>query len=215
MRINTVSILALLCASTVSAVAQDSDVNWYAGLRGSLAFDGAIKANAATVPPTAAKLNMDVGGGASVFWGIHLPSDFKVELEMLYRYQPLADATINGTSAKLGGYAEMFAPMVNAYWTAPVDFPIQPIIGGGLGYAWNEIGVNQLGSVTFPTTHDDNWRFAYNAMAGFNMPINENSRVTVMYRWLHEDIAVNCGTSLACSGSLNNSSIDIGLEMDL
>jgi opacity protein-like surface antigen len=215
MRVNTVTILTLLFTSTVSAVAQDSNVNWYAGLRGSLAFDGTIKANATTLPPTTAKANMDVGGGASVFWGIHLPSDFKVELEMLYRYQPLSDGTINGVSGKLGGYTEMFAPMVNAYWTAPVDFPIQPIIGGGVGYAWNEAGVNQVGSVTFPTAHNDNWRFAYNAMAGFNMPLNDTSRVTVMYRWLHEDTGINCGASVACSGTLNNSSIDVGLEMDL
>ncbi len=215
MRIKTATILSVLCASTVSAAAQDSDINWYAGLRGSLAFDGTIKANAATVPPTTTKANMSVGGGASVFWGVHLPANFKVELETQYRYMPLSDMTINGASAKLGGYAEMFAPMVNAYWTAPVDFPIQPIVGGGVGYAWNEVGVNQLGSATFATVHDDNWRFAYNAMAGFNMPLNDTSRVTVMYRWLHEDIAINCGASLACSGTLNNSSIDVGLEMDL
>ena len=75
--------------------------------------------------------------------------------------------------------------------------------------------MNNIAGVSFPTAHDDNWRFAYNFMAGASLPINDTSRITGMYRWLHEDIGVYCGTVTKCSGNLKRQSIDLGLEMDL
>lgn len=216
MRFTTTASLALLCASTIAAVAQDDGPRYYAGLRGSLAFEGTVTGHATTTPPISTKANLNVSGGGSVFWGIDLPAGFDAELELLYRYAPLKDGSVNnGTASKLGGYAEMFAPMVNVYWTAPIDFPVKPYIGGGLGYAWNEAGVNNLGAGTFPTVHNDDWRLAYNAMAGIVIPTSENSRFTIGYRWLHEDLGVYCGSGVTCSGSLNSHSIDVGYAISL
>jgi|GEM_PF-2835344 len=212
MRLSTVLALVLL-GSTAAASAQE--ITTYAGLRGSLAFDGSIKANANLAPPVNLKTDLNVGGGASVFWGVDLPAGFDAELELMYRYMPLGDGNVNGTSAKLGGYGQMFAPMANVYWTAPVDFPVKPYVGAGLGYAWNEIGINSIGTTTFQTVHDDNWRFAYNLMAGIVIPASEGSRFTIGYRWLHEDVGINCGTGVSCSGNLNSSSIDVGYVINL
>jgi OOP family OmpA-OmpF porin len=212
MRLSTVLALVLLGSATAASA---QDVTTYAGLRGSLAFDGSIKANAALAPPVNLKTDLNVGGGASVFWGVDLPAGFDAELELMYRYMPLGDGNVNGVSAKFGGYGQMFAPMANVYWTAPVDFPIKPYIGAGLGYAWNEIGINSIGTSTFQTVHDDNWRFAYNLMAGVVIPASEGSRFTIGYRWLHEDVGINCGTGVSCSGSLNSSSIDVGYIINL
>jgi len=214
MRISTVLALVLIGSAT-AASADETGLTTYAGLRGSLAFDGAIKANANTTPPVNLKTDLDVGGGGSVFWGIELPEGFDAELELMYRYMPLGDGNVNGVSAKLGGYGQMFAPMANVYWTAPVDFPVKPYIGAGLGYAWNEIGINSIGTTSFQTVHDDDWRFAYNLMAGVSIPASESSRFTIGYRWLHEDVGINCGTGVSCSGSLNSSSIDIGYIINL
>lgn len=212
MRLSTALALVLL-GSVTAASAQE--ITTYAGLRGSLAFDGSIKANANTTPPVNLKTDLNVGGGASVFWGVDLPAGFDAELELMYRYMPLGDGNVNGTSAKLGGYGQMFAPMANVYWTAPVDFPVKPYVGAGLGYAWNEIGINSIGTTTFQTVHDDNWRFAYNLMAGIVIPASEGSRFTIGYRWLHEDVGINCGTGVSCSGNLNSSSIDVGYVINL
>ena len=70
-------------------------------------------------------------------------------------------------------------------------------------------------STSFQTVHDDDWRFAYNLMAGVSIPASESSRFTIGYRWLHEDVGINCGTGVSCSGSLNSSSIDIGYIINL
>jgi opacity protein-like surface antigen len=214
--IKTVSV-ALVCLST-AAFAQESGAgsNGYAGLRGSLAFEGQISGHESTTPPTTIKANTDVGGGASAYWGWHLPYGFDTELELLYRYQSLSDASINGVSGKIGGYTQTLAPIVNAYWHLPVgDIGVRPFIGGGVGYGWNETGLNSIGGVSFTAVHEDKWKLVYNAMAGISIPAGPRSRITGMYRWLHQDVGVSCGTGLSCSAGFNTSSIDIGIEFDL
>lgn len=210
----------LLCVSGVAFADDSSDTSsmtGFTGLRGSLAFESSAHVHAATTPPVALKMNASVGGGASAYWGLRLPYGFRTEFELMYRYMPLSDLNVNGLSGSLGGYAQMVAPMVNAYWDIPLgDIGFQPFVGGGLGYAWNEIGVNNIAGVALPTTaHDDNWRFAYNFMAGASIPINDTSRLTGMYRWLHEDVGVYCGTTVKCGGNLNSQSVDLGIELDL
>jgi len=212
MRLSTV--LALVLAGSATA-ASAQEISTYAGLRGSLAFDGSIKAGGNLAPPVNLKTDLNVGGGASAFWGVDLPAGFDAELELMYRYMPLGGGNVNGVATTFGGYGQMLAPMANVYWTAPVDFPVKPYVGAGLGYAWNEIGINSIGTTSFQTVHDDNWRFAYNLMAGIVIPASERSRFTIGYRWLHEDVGINCGTGVSCSGNLNSSSIDVGYVINL
>jgi opacity protein-like surface antigen len=127
----------------------------------------------------------------------------------------LKDANINGTAFKVGGYTQSFAPMVNVYWTAPVDLPVKPYIGAGLGYAWNEAGINSLGTTSFPIVHSDKWRLAYNAMAGITIAASDHSRFQIGYRWLHQDQGFYCGTGITCSANGNSHSIDVGYMIDL
>jgi len=213
--------LALICASTVASHADEysdtkSGFNSFTGLRGSLAFDSSVSAHANLTPPIGLKANAGVGGGGSVYWGTRLPYGFKAELELLYRYLPLSDATISGASTSLGGSAKLFAPMANVYWNVPVgadDF--HPFIGGGIGYAWNELGVDSVADNSFPAIHNDDWRFAYNFMAGASIPMGTGTRLSAMYRWLHEDIDLGCPSGIKCGGGLNTQSVDVGFEFDL
>lgn len=209
------SLALALLGSATAAFAQDDGLRGYAGLRGSLAFEGSVNARADLTPPASADANFNVGGGGSIFWGLELPSGFAAELELMYRSMALGSGSVNGVSAKIEGYGDMFAPMANIYWTAPVDFPIKPYVGGGLGYAWNEVGISGIGTTTFRTLRNDDWRLAYNVMAGVSIPASETSRFTIGYRWLHEDIGINCGGGITCSGNMNSHSIDIGLIMAL
>jgi opacity protein-like surface antigen len=213
--------LAFLCATTAVSYADEysdtkSGFNSFTGLRGSLAFTNSVSVHDNSPPPTNLKIGANVGGGGSVYWGTRLPYGFKAELELLYRYLPLSDATVSGASLPLGGSGKIFAPMANVYWDLPIgadDF--HPFIGGGLGYAWNEIGVDQVGTINFPTVRDDNWRLAYNFMAGASVPLGTSTRMTAMYRWLHEDIDIACTAGIKCGGGLTSQSVDLGVEFDL
>jgi opacity protein-like surface antigen len=214
MRLFTTVSLALLCVSS-AAFADASSADSYSGLRGSLSFEGTISGHGATTPPTTVKLDAGTGGGASVYWVWYLPYGFRTDLELLYRYQPLSDAIVNGTKVTVGGYSETFAPMANAYWDIPVgDIGVRPFVGAGVGYGWNETGLNKIDTTSFPTLHNVGWKFSYNAMAGLGIPIGPGYRLTGMYRWLHQDIGVSCA-GVSCSSGFNSSSIDIGLEFDL
>lgn len=215
MRIFTTTAFAVLISAT--AAVADEGATAYAGLRGSLAFDGTMSGTAATTPPVNLQINTNTGGGGSVYWGWHLPYGLRTELELLYRYQSLSDGSILGVSAKAGGYTESFAPMANLYWDIPVrGIGVQPFIGGGLGYGWNEIGLNNIAGTSFPALHNDSWQLAYNFMAGLSVPISDTARLTGMYRWLHQDIGANCGAAgFSCSAGFEVSSVDIGLEFDL
>ena len=222
MRIFTTTALGLMLAATTAVAADGTSEgapgSSYTGLRGSLAFDGSVKGkDESTTPPTTLKAGAGTGGGASVYWGWHLPYGFKTELELLYRYQPLDDFAVNGASIKIDGYAETFAPMVNLYWGMPIgDTGISPFVGGGVGYAWNELGISNIGGIALPVTvHNDDWRFAYNLMAGLSVPVNDGVRLTGMYRWLHESIGGDCTTSFVCGAHADTSSIDVGIEIDL
>jgi opacity protein-like surface antigen len=205
-------------AACADAAPEGAPGSAYTGLRGSLAFEGSISArDETTAPPTKVKAGADTGGGASAYWGWHLPYNFKAELELLYRYQPLSDISAAGSSASLGGYAQTFAPMANLYWTLPLSgIGVTPFVGGGVGYAWNELGIDNVAGVALPATvHNDDWRFAYNLMAGLSVPVGHGTRLTGMYRWLREDISSSCATTSFCGAHAATSSIDIGLEVDL
>lgn len=213
--------LALVCVSTAAfAVDEYSDTksgyDSFTGLRGSLAFDSSLSAHADLAPPVAGKVKAGVGGGGSVYWGTRLPYGLKAELELLYRYLPLTSGTINGYSGTLGGSGKIFAPMANVYWNIPLgDIGFHPFVGGGVGYAWNELGVDEVAGTSLPTVRNDDWRLAYNFMAGASIPMGTGARMTAMYRWLHEDIDISCATGIKCGGGLNSQSVDLGFEYDL
>lgn len=217
MRLTVAAALALICVSTaVSAQDNYSDgrdgSNSFTGLRGSLDFDGHLSSKDGS--GNSIKADTGAGGGASIFWGWRLPYGFKTELEVLYRARPLTTATFNGTSAPIDGHANTAGPMVNLYWTPQIgDIGVRPFIGGGLGYLWNQTEVKSVGGIT--AGKDNSWHFGYDLMAGLSIPMSASTRLTGMYRWLHEDIGVNCGATVSCSAGASSSSVDLGFEMDL
>lgn len=217
MRIGIAAALVLLCTSTV-AFAQDDqqESSGFAGLRGSLAFGGSLREKASTTPAIDLKSSFGTGAGISAFWGMNLGDGFKAEFEALYRYMPLSSITLNGLKGKAGGDGNMFAPMVNAYWYAPTkDWGFQPFIGGGIGYAWDELSVSNIAGTPTSGLDENSWGLTYNGMVGVSVPAGRGSHWSLMYRYLHNDVDPGCGTGVKCSGNFSTSSIDVGYAMDL
>jgi opacity protein-like surface antigen len=194
----------------------------YAGLRGSYAFAGnAVTTWAPTTPMTQLRGSYGAGGGGSIFVGARLPLNLRVEVEGLYRYQPLSRIALDGVSAgPVSGRSQMAAPMMNLLWDIPMpgDSPIQPFVGMGVGAAYTETRATGSGNTYMS---QNRWDPAYSFMAGFALPIDESSRLTAMYRWMQvRDARHKCATSglvqcVCLSNAVDSSAVDIGSVMDL
>src|ERR1700743_2849076 len=166
MRFKIAAALVLLCTSTV-AFAQDDqqESSGFAELRGSLAFGGSMSDKASTTPAIDLKTSFGTGAGISGFWGMNLGDGFKAEFEALYRYMPLSSFTLNGLKGKAGGVGHMFAPMLNGYWYATTkDWGVQPFIGGGIGYGWDQVNVSNIAGTATTGIDDSSWGLTYNGM---------------------------------------------------
>ena len=236
MRASTIStgLFALsLCLTALPALAQDdgygyrfhedgdSGLSGYAGLRGSLAFMGEAKGTIPGTTPTSMRASYDIGGGASFYVGTRLPLGLRLEGEALYRYLPFTDVTLAGTGAAAHGCTQMGGPMVNLLWDLPVpSFPFRPFIGGGIGGLYTASKLNDATNAnTYYRNH--NWAFAYQLLAGAELPLSQSSRFTAMYRWLNvNDVNGRCGLTgltpaTACKADINSQSVDLGIELDM
>ena len=192
----------------------------YGGLRGSYAFSGNnVTTWAPTTPMTQLRGSLANGGGGSVYIGTHLPLNFRLEIEGLYRYQALSKVSLDGTAVAASGSNQIASPMVNLLWDIPMlDSPVQPFVGMGVGAAYVATKASGGGNTYM---HQNRWEGAYSFMAGLSLPVDEYSRLTAMYRWMqvrdaHHNCAVSGPVQSVClANSDNSSAVDVGYEMDL
>jgi opacity protein-like surface antigen len=198
--------------------ADDSFQRHTAGLRGSLAFKGSATTPVPSVPTTRTTSHA-IGGGGSLYFGQRLPLNLTVELEGLYRYLPINQVSLGGAGTGGSGNVQVGAPMLNLMWNMPVDdFWLKPFVGMGVGAAFVSSDIRDGSGAR--VLRKDKWSLAYDFMAGANLPLTDSSRFTMMYRWLKlNDLgyrcAANAGFSNPCRTDMDNSSVDLGLEMDL
>jgi opacity protein-like surface antigen len=197
-----------------------SGLPYFTGLRGSFAFRNTASTQTPGSPSHTVDAKYDVGGGGSLYYGARLPMGLRVELEGLYRYQPLRGLRVDAVkTAGVHGNAQMAAPMINLLWELPVsnDILIQPFVGMGAGAAYTSTNVND-GTDTY--LKHKGWNLAYSFMAGANVPLSQSSRFSAMYRWMQvRDVQYGCaggGAILGCyKTNIDSQGIDLGLEMDL
>jgi opacity protein-like surface antigen len=195
----------------------------YIALRGSLTFDG--KGAGVTVPTTPAATSLrpshDVGGGGVIALGAELPYDFRVEVEGSYRHKPVKNVSLGGVLTPATGYVETAAPMLNLLWAPKFDgMPIRPVLGGGVGMAYTQSRIN---GASLATTYLSNagWHFAYQGIAGVEIPLAPGAAFTANYRWMHTDnVRARCGTggaaTLTCTKiGFNDQGVDMGVKLDL
>jgi opacity protein-like surface antigen len=193
----------------------------YVALRGSYAFTGnATTTYAPTVPMTQLRGSYASGGGGSIALGAYLPLNLRLEVEGLYRYQPLSRLSINGLSTPASGHTQIATPMMNLLWDIPMpsDSPLQPFVGMGAGAAYVETDAAGGGNVYM---HQERWDPAFSFIAGMALPLDDYSRLTAMYRWIQvHDAGHKCAVSgtvqsVCLSNSVNSSAVDLGYELDL
>ncbi len=204
------------------------DASWgptgtYVALRGSLTFGG--KGPTVSVPTTPAATALrpahDMGGGGAIALGAELPFDFRLEAEGSYHNRPVKTVTLGGVTAAGSGSLETAATMANLVWAPRFDdLPFRPLIGAGAGMAYT------YGDVTDPSganvyLKNGGWHFAWQGMAGVEIPVLPGASFTAAYRWMHTgNVKSRCGVAgapaLSCSKiGFDDQGVDLGFKIDL
>lgn len=121
--------------------------------------------------------------------GLHL----RTELEFAFRRNKFETFGLTqpgqSLSLPLGGEANSFAGMANAYWEF-VEFPlrdVKPYVGGGLGFSLFDSDITFLGEHILADRFETDSAFAYQAMAGVNWCTGPNMSLFLEYRYFGTD----------------------------
>jgi len=166
------------------------------------------------------------GVGVGYIWGPNFRTDITVDLHSIM------NATLSGTQPYGGGTVSVYDKtkwmstilLANAYYDIRTGTPFTPYIGGGLGFAANQLTRNSASIDSGPTgnvsvggrrTHVG---FAAAAMAGLTYDINSFVAMDVNYRFLYidgsnVDLLINGANSDVEIGGLYEHQIRVGLRL--
>lgn len=185
-----------LAALALATPAHAEERDWYAAAGGTVTVQGTSAGTIANAPAPGLTILVDEryepGGGGFIAFGRRI-GRFRVEGEVGYTRETADRQTFRAPPA-----GEVFGDirtrtlrgMANGF----VDFKLaglEPYIGAGVGYAGTDLRVIGPRAI-FPTEQprrliDDRDRgFAYQAMAGIALPVNDRLRFTLGYRWFDE-----------------------------
>lgn len=128
----------------------------------------------------------DVGFHVGGAIGTRFYSDFRAEVEYIYRENAINEVGIQAGRTKGSGHVGVMTAMVNGYYDLNVlDIPVVPYVGLGIGYARFDINAKNNARVPESTkVSDSDSAFAYSFMAGGSWPVNDMIELVLGYRYL-------------------------------
>ncbi|HEX7125501.1 MAG TPA: outer membrane beta-barrel protein, partial [Thermodesulfobacteriota bacterium] len=135
-------------------------------------------------------MESDDGWGGGLALGYGSRGGLRFEVEGAYRKN---DANLRPGGPVLPaseGDIHSIAIMGNLYFEPQLKFPVNPYIGAGAGYANVALDVNDL------DIDDDDWVFAYQAMAGAVLKLGAQAGLFAGYRYFATDDPAFQGTDI-------------------
>ena len=214
MRFRTLSLAMALLAAPFAVQAQPfQGIYIGAGAGYNLPVDIGATINL-VLPFTSTDLKTTGGfvGLASVGYG--LGNGMRFEIEGNYRRGNISGAT-GPLVTDATGRLQTYAVMANALFDMDIGMPwLYPYIGGGVGYAWTNLGNVILSGPATPfgaTVNSTKGNFAFQAIGGlsFPMPRVPGLSLTTEYRFFgvpgNETFAVSTGDEIKLRGQYNHS----------
>jgi outer membrane protein OmpA-like peptidoglycan-associated protein len=136
---------------------------------------------------------MDNGWLALIGIGNDFGNNFRTEFEV--GYQRSGVDNVSGTSAS--GHMGALSFMGNVYYDLPVDWPVKPFVGLGLGAA--NVWASGISPVLGSRISDHDLGLAWQATAGVAYAINDRVDATLAYRYFDVPILsykTDAGTSV-------------------
>ncbi len=127
----------------------------------------------------------------------------RTELELSYRENDIDDhdvAALGGDQPGSTGEASTIALMVNALHDFDTGSAITPYIGGGVGYAWNDL--SDYGIAAIPNVLDEkDSGFAWQLIAGIGYELSPQATVGIDYRYFSTSADVTSSAAAGSTGS--------------
>jgi OOP family OmpA-OmpF porin len=186
---------ALLAATLLTSVSAAAMAQQTQGLYLSLG-GGANFARDADVsgPNVNTEVGFDNGWVALAAIGYGFGNGLRLEFEPGYRDNDV-DSVRGVTTA--GGSVNVWSAMINALYDIPVNFPVVPYVGAGIGYARVKAdGVNVAGTTV---VNDSDNVFAYQGILGGAYRMTENLKLGLEYRYfatLDPEFGTSVGTTV-------------------
>ena len=117
--------------------------------------------------------------------GMRLSHQLRVEGEFSYRSADFSSTDISGIGTfAAGGELESSMLMANVYYDFEMpSWPVEPYVGGGIGYAWHTGNISDASGV-LPNVSSDDTSFVWNAAAGVKYRTRDDLAFSAGYRYL-------------------------------
>jgi OOP family OmpA-OmpF porin len=183
---------AIALMSATPAQAQWWQPGWYGDIHAGVVIpeDPTADLHGSFFPGSPVKFHENVGAGVGVslgYQGLFLPG-IRAEGEIVYRTNGVDKATSSGPvligSAAASGTIDSAGFMVNTLYDFMPDNRWTPYLGAGVGAArvtLNDIAVPSV--LPGQTFSGNNWRFAYQGIAGIKYAFNPAVSVSLDYRY--------------------------------
>ncbi len=164
------------------------------------------------------------GVGVGYVWGPNFRTDLTVDLHSIFEAKFNGTATYAGGSVTVQDKSKWMSTILlaNAYYDFRTGTPFTPYLGGGVGFAVNQLTRDSNASDTLAGTTSFGGRstqvqFAAAAMAGLTYEMSSVVALDVNYRFLYVggpdvDLTINNVPTGMAIGSLNEHQIRAGLR---
>jgi OmpA-OmpF porin, OOP family len=127
-------------------------------------------------------------GAVGYSWDI-----LRVEFELAYRSNDLE--FFNTAAVTPSGDVSSFAQMLNVVFDVPLGDTVELSLGGGLGGALVDVGIAGSTAGGAAVLNDDDYVFAYQAIAGLSIDVGERTEIFAEYRYFVTEEADIAGVS--------------------
>ena len=116
--------------------------------------------------------------------GLRLSQNTRMEAEINYANTDFDRVNFTGVgSFEMGGDITSWIGMMNVYYDVPVDWVLQPYIGGGLGFGFFDAQIDDISGFATDTS-DDAVGLAWQVGGGFKYRMSPEMALTTGYRYL-------------------------------
>jgi opacity protein-like surface antigen len=182
MKLKSVLLASVVLVGLPSLASAEPMDSWYVSVGGGINslddVDGVLTSTGGATAPF--ELGFDTGwalnGAVGHGWDV-----LRLEFELAYRQNDVE--FFNTPAVTTSGDVTTFAQMLNLVFEVPLGDSVELSLGGGLGGALVDVDIIGTSGGDVATLSDDDYVFAYQAIAGLSVDVGERTEIFAEYRY--------------------------------